>query len=460
MKSENLMPHWQEGMLLKPQHFQSLSRYLENLGSGFYQYAHPYYWGIRELDISPDEVANEVISVRRAVVYLKDGSSLRIPEEGEPPARNFKKALDQGDGRLEVFLAVPRRQRSLPVVGPDTNARYRIIQQESEDENTGTNPVMLEYRAYNTKLVFGDEALHGYEALPIARIRRSSERDNAPELDPDFSPPCVDLQAMPILENRVRDVVHLLEGKSRDLAQQLISRRVSFGSEGAGDSENLLKLHVANANLPLLKQATMQRGFHPFTAWTLLARLLGELSIFTNERVLPDIAAYDHENPAPSLKALIEAIKAAWSGPDTRYFEKRSFTKVDEGLTVELEESWLEEGLELYLCVDSANPPEVVNQVMQTNIRMGNISDMPNFKRFNVIGVARTLLKNPPPVLPRRDTSHFFRIEPKGNFWTSVKTHRNVTLGYLGESEDLILEKLKNSEENLFTLYVILRPES
>jgi type VI secretion system protein ImpJ len=143
VRSEYLMPHWQEGMLLKPQHFQSFSRYLENRDNRFIQTSHSFYWGVRELEISSDEISNEMISIRKASVYLRDGTLLRIPDEGEPPARNFKKALDESAGSLDVFLAVPRRQRSLPVVGPDTNARYRIIQNECEDENTGSNPVML-----------------------------------------------------------------------------------------------------------------------------------------------------------------------------------------------------------------------------------------------------------------------------------------------------------------------------
>ena len=457
MRSEYLMPHWQEGMLLKPQHFQSFSRYLENRDNRHIQTSHPFYWGVRELDISSDEISNEMISIRKASLYLRDGTLLLIPDEGEPPARNFKKALDESAGSLDVFLTIPRRQHSLPVVGPDTNARYRIIQNECEDENTGSNSVMLEYCAFNTKLLFGNEAAHGSEKLPIARIRYSSDQSELPEMDPGFAPPCVDVQAVPALKGLMNDAVHLLSGKSRDLAQQLVHRHVSFGTDATGDSESLLKLHVANSNLPALSQLTTMRGIHPFTVYQYWSRLVGELSIFTPERRVPDLEPYDHENPVRSLGALLDVIRGTWSGPDTRFFEKRDFTKVAEGLSVDLDEAWMDQELDLYLGVESAIAADEVNQVMQTNIRMGELSDMGNFKRFNIIGLGRTLVKSPPAVLPQKDGLHYFKIERRGNFWDTVKSKRNLTLGYLGESDDLILRKLKTPETDLFNLYVVLR---
>lgn len=460
MKSEFLMPHWQEGMLLKPQHFQSLSRFLESLNVGFSQMFHPFYWGVRDLEISPDEIANETISIRRASVVMRDGTHVRIPDEAEPPARNFKKALDESEGELEVFLGIPRRQRSLPVVGTDASARYRIIQNECEDENTGSNSVMLEYRAFNAKLLFGDEAAHGYETLAVALIRYSSEQTDQPEMDPDFAPPCLDVQAVPALKGLISDAVHLLSGKARDLAQQLVDRRVDFGSEASGDSESLLKLHVANSNLPAIQQMAAGKGVHPYTVYMYWSRLVGELSIFRAERSVPEIQPYDHENPVRSLGELMQVLREIWSGPDTRYFEKRDFTKVTEGLSVELDEAWLDQELDLYIGVESSITPDEVNQVMQANIRMGELGDMDNFKRFNVIGIGRTLARNPPSVLPQRDSIHYFKIQRKGNFWDSVKSKRNLTLGYLGESEELILSRLKTPELDLFRLYVVLHAAS
>jgi len=446
------MPHWQEGMLLKPQHLQSLSRYLENRDGAFFDASHPFYWGVKELKISPDEVANEVISIRSAVVSMRDGLLIRIPQQASPPARNFKKALDEAGGELNVFLAVPQRQSNVPVVGSDTTSRYQVIQSECEDENIGSNSVTVDYRSLNTRLLFSNENAQGYETIAIAKLRYSSEQGEAPELDPGFAPPCVDINSVDILKNILNDAVHLIDGKSRDLATQLVSRRVSFGE----DSENLLKLHAANSNLTSLRQISSMRGVHPLTAYMHLSRLIGELSIFTEERKCPDIELYDHENPAGCLDQLLSMIRGIWSGPDTRYFETSDFRKADEGRITDLEDSWLDQELDLFLGVESPVEIEEVNKLMQANIRMGELGDMGNFKKYNVIGVARTYVKNAPPELPQTESLHYFKIERRGHFWDSVKSKRNLTLGYLGESEELILNKLKTDESNLFKLYIVL----
>jgi len=455
VKFDYLLPHWQEGMLLKPQHFQSLSKFLENRESSFFYASHPFYWGVRELKISTDEIANESISIRNGVIFMRDGLLISIPDEADPPVRNFKEALEQSEGALDVYLAIPQRQRSVPVIGD--RGRYRLIQNECEDENSGTNPVMVDYRVLNAKILFGNERTQGYEIMPIARIRYSSQEGEVPELDPEFTPPCLDLTSSPILNDLVNDLIHMVDGKSRDLAQQLVNRKVSFGSDTSSDSESMLKLHVVNSNLPALRQIANMAGVHPYTFYQTLSRLVGELSIFTDKRRVPTLPSYDHDDPMTSLNGLVTMVREIWSGPDTRYFEVREFSKIDEGLTVDLDSSWMEQDLDFYVGVETPVDVNEVNKVMQTNIRMGDVGDMPNFKRYNVVGVARTHVKTTPPVLPQTDTLHYFKLEKKGNFWDSMKSKRNLTLGYLGESEELILSKLKTSETDLFKLYVILQ---
>lgn len=442
--------------MLKPQHFQSLSKFLENRESRFFYASHPFYWGVRELKISSDEIANDSISIRSGVIFMKSGLQVNIPDEADPPVRNFKDALEESEGALDVYLAIPESQRGVPVIGD--RGRYRLVQNECEDENFGSNPVMVDYRVLNAKLLFGNERTQGFETIPIARIRYSSQEGETPELDPEFTPPCLDLKASSLLNDLVNDLIHMVDGKSRDLAQQLVNRKVSFGSDTSSDSESMLKLHVVNSNLPALRQIANMSGVHPYAFHQALSRLVGELSIFTDKRRAPkEMPIYEHDDPMTSLSMLVTMVREIWSGPDTRYFEVRAFTKTDEGLTADLDTSWMEQDLDLFIGVETPVDVNEVIKVMQTNIRMGDVGDMPNFKRYNVVGVARTHVKTTPPVLPQTDTLHYFKLEKKGNFWESMKSKRNLTLGYLGESEELILGKLKTSELDLFKLYVILQ---
>jgi predicted component of type VI protein secretion system len=111
--------------------------------------------------------------------------------------------------------------------------------------------------------------------------------------------------------------------------------------------------------------------------------------------------------------------------------------------------------------VESPATPDEVIGVLDKNIRLGELSEMNDLKRFNVLGLERNYMKNPPQELPSRDDLHYFKLERKGHHWDSIRQKKNLTMGYLGESEELVVTSLKakGSAQNLFKLYVALNPE-
>ena len=85
--------NWHEGMFLVPHHFQAAHRYslqILHLNSEFDLH---YNWGIRAIDIDKDALENKRFVVRSLAARLRDGTVIRVPEDGPLPALDLEAIL-------------------------------------------------------------------------------------------------------------------------------------------------------------------------------------------------------------------------------------------------------------------------------------------------------------------------------------------------------------------------------
>ena len=97
---------------------------------------------------------------------------------------------------------------------------------------------------------------------------------------------------------------------------------------------------------------------HPFDVFVVLARLVGQLSVFHDDLVPGDIPVYDHDRPGVAFGAvhkrivlLLEAMRPM------AYIERRFARKKDargqDGLEVEIDRRWIDDNLEMYIGLHS-----------------------------------------------------------------------------------------------------------
>lgn len=102
---------WNEGLFIKPQHFQQQQRYTEYCLDERLSTVSRYLYGISELSLNPEYLSFGRIAIERAVGVMPDGTTFRIPQEDHLPD-----ALEVTDASLAnqiVYLAVPLRSESL-----------------------------------------------------------------------------------------------------------------------------------------------------------------------------------------------------------------------------------------------------------------------------------------------------------------------------------------------------------
>ena len=197
--------HWGEGLFLRPHHFQIADRWLQESIYVSENWNVGYAYGLRKIEIDHDALANWRVSLKTCHIRLQDGTHIRYPEDANlDPVAIPRDAFANTPQRVMVYLAIPRlllgRQNALPGPGP-SDCRYLVETVETEDENLPGNPQDIAVRWPNVRLIVGDkEAIAGFDALPLMRLKLGATESAPPEIDIDYIPPVLACDAWNILQ--------------------------------------------------------------------------------------------------------------------------------------------------------------------------------------------------------------------------------------------------------------------
>src|SRR5262249_25447995 len=149
-------------MFLTPQHFQTQDQFLEDAIQFRFASSHYANWGVTELSIDSEALANGLVRVTRAAGIMPDGEPFDIPDIDEPPpSRTIDGHFAGTRESLDLFLAIPEsRPRAKNVTIPGTTptdspeslptTRYLAETRMVTDENAGTEekPVQVARRTF------------------------------------------------------------------------------------------------------------------------------------------------------------------------------------------------------------------------------------------------------------------------------------------------------------------------
>jgi type VI secretion system protein ImpJ len=195
--------------------------------------------------------------------------------------------------------------------------------------------------------------------LPIAQIKRASEGEATPQVDESYIPPVLSILAWPGLgRNIVRAVYDVIGEKIDVLSRQIANRGMGLTTRDPTDTERISLLDKLNEASGELAVTAFAQGIHPLTAYTLLARTLGQLSILAEERRVGDIPAYDHDDLARIFLYLQRKIEEIIHSVRPYEFEQRFFAGVGMGMQVTLEPRWFHSDWQWFIGVNKGDLSE------------------------------------------------------------------------------------------------------
>jgi predicted component of type VI protein secretion system len=358
------------------------------------------------------------------------------------------------------------RANSVSLEHPETvdgTPRFEPHPIKRRDENTGENPQMVYVRRMRGRLFTGADDTTGYEVLRVGTIRRSDRPGALPELDALGAGPLLAIQAHAGVSALVRSLGDQIEAKDEVLAREAREHRMMFTDGVAANTEHLLKVHVLNEVRAQMRALLQCPLLHPYDVFVLLARLVGHLSVFHDELVPGALPPYDHDRPGEALEQLRKRIVVLLEAMrPMAYIERRFARKKDargkEGLEVDLDRSWIDQNLEMYVGLESdeMDITELERYVYnKLNLKLASPTRAPRIANIAVRGLRLEVKSVPAGTLPRRTALHYFKINKtmgadRTDYWRECEQEYGIRMS-IQEGQLATLEQFKPA------LYVILK---
>ncbi len=446
----NLPVHWYEGLFLRPQHFQAHDRYWTELVQTTEQWDHPYNYGLHSVQFSKEALANNQLQVNLLEARLRDGTLVSLDIGKEPDRVDLKEAfggakvpgvdLSEAFGQattVRAFLAVPKLQLGRQNVGQAGNGellRFHRRDQPTQDETNGGNDQQVQLKLLNAKLLLSNQDLSGYEVLPIAQIKRASEEQAVPRIDPDYIPPVLSIDAWPGLgRDIVRAICDIIGQKLEVLSQQVINRGIGLDSRDPGDADRILMLSQLNTAYATLSVLAAAQGIHPLAAYTELCRIVGQLSIFGKERRATDLPPYDHDDLARIFGLIRQRIEGLINSVRDYEFEQRYFVGVGLGMQVTLEPKWFNSNWQWYIGVNKGELSETECREMlspgQLDWKFGSSRQVEILFKHRAEGLQLLVIEREIRALPSRRDWLYFEVDRKDMpAWRDVQETQTLAM--------------------------------
>ena len=443
----NLPVHWSEGLFLRPQHFQASDRHWEESGKTAHQWGMHYHYGIRALELSPQAIANSQLEVIACHARMKDGTLVTL-DAGQTPDRVDLKAAFAGQDTVRVYLAVPKLKGSRenvakPGMAADQaqNCRFVEVKESMQDESRGGNDQEIPLRALNVKLLLSTDDTEGHELLPIVQLNRAGQKEAAPEIDVSYIPPVLAIDAWgPLGRDIVRAIYDIIGKKMEVVSRQVISRGITLVSQEPGDLERLLMLTKLNEAYSLLAVLAFAQGVHPFAAYSELCRIVGQLSIFGEERCPPDIPQYDHDDLGRIFYYIKEQIERLLGTIRDYQYEQRFFVGEGDGMRVNFESQWLGDNWQWFVGAQAVglSRKEILAVLSPGRLdwKLGSAMQVDAIFRHGAEGVRLTPLEQAPRALPPSNDWAYYEVSRGNAAWQDVLKTETLAMRLTNEQID------------------------
>jgi type VI secretion system protein ImpJ len=407
---------WNEGLFIKPQHFQQQQRYLEYYVEQRIRSVNKYLYGVSELSFNPEYLSFGRIAIESISGVMPDGTVFLIPQEDSMP-----KPIEVQDASLAnqlIYLAIPLRSESLLEVDwPEEkgSGRYGYRHQDIRDVHTcqgdsttvGVSPVQV-------KLMLENEDRSAYASIAIARIFEKRP-DGSVILDPDFIPCNLDVSCHSGLHRFASEFSGLMLARAKSIAQ-----RIGSPTQGSvADVSDFMLLQTLNRLQPQILFLGQLRSLHPARFFEYLASVCGELATFTDEsRLPPTIPSYNHDLPSESFWPLIQYLRQSLSIVLEARAVAIQMDRRKYGLTVApVQDADLIDNAEFIIAVKARMPLEDIRRLFTQQTKVSSVDKIRDLISHQLPGIPLTPLPVAPRQLPYHVGYTYYQLDKTSRAW-------------------------------------------
>ncbi len=434
---------WTEGMFLSPHHFQQWDRYQEQVIDARLESLAAFGWGLTQLEINEEGLANGHFSVVKCSGVFPDGTVFDVPYADEPvPARVFKGVLDPAVQTVDVFLALPSKYTASPNLSVDGGGdsqptRYREGTMNIADENTGANEREVAIARRNLKLLLGEEPLEIYDHIQVARLKQ--DNSGSVTLDDTYVPPCLHISSSELLTSMIRRLLEMLHAKSSSLSETRSQRTTGLVEYSSSDLGNFWLLHTVNSFIPILDHYYRVPQTHPEMLFTSLAQLAGALTTFSPSAQPKDLPNYNHNNLSSTFRGLEKAIHELLRAVVPTGAVEIPLTKEsDSKFTAQIESDQVLVGSQIFLAAKADLPEHQLIRELTKQAKISSIDQISSLLGLALPGVSLSHSPTPPAPLRVKLGHQYFRLESRSDsesrkHWEEICKSRTLAIRVPGQ---------------------------
>ena len=446
---------WHQGLFLQPQHFQQMELHFHCLLEPFQKHCQPYFWGIADFELQPDTLQNRLFEVTGVDAIFPDGTRTVFPGNSVVQPRSFEDVdFDREGARpLRVYLGLkkfrPARRNATSTRGEEDlhSIATRFISadepEDVEDLYLGGPPAKARYLEYVLKIFWEGEVeqLGDYWLIPVAELELEGERVRQVE---DFIPPAFSIDGAGKLLRLLKSIQELISSRCRILEIYKLFRDVRTNELESVSLRNLLALTVINRYLPAFHHLLETPAVHPWAAYGLLRRLVGELSTFSDRidalgrladgrELLP---AYDHQELgacfSEARRLIRELLNAIVVGEESVVHLSRE----DNDFKGQIPAEAFGPATRFILAVTCSGRKEKVIDSLVNLAKVGSLEEMATMVSRALPGIPLTWQQKAPPGLPERPDVFYFQLKADHPLWVDIRRGGNICLHWDEAPED------------------------
>lgn len=434
---------WGEGLFLRPQHFQRQDAYHEARLHTTMQALHPYGWGVRSVAFDLDALASGMLRATELSLVFPDGEPYAAPQADALPPPIALDTLKAGQNEFTFHLVLhPVRELGANYSEPGQggfSTRYLSGAEQVPDLYTGAVNAEVVYLRKTVKLLADTEPREQFVSLPVIRIRRTAS--GSFELDQDFVPPCLAIDASTTVHQQLRRLLDVLQAKVASLYglhREPSKNIIEFRS---GDIASFWLLHTANSAFASLSHLFRHAALHPERLFQDLLALAGALMTFAKTYSLADLPTYDHESPGPAFAALDHIIRDLLDTViSTRYFAialsetRRSFH------VGHLDSGKIDDKTAFYMAVTASMPVAELVEAVPARFKIGAPEDVDKLVLSAMPGVRLVYTPQVPPAIPVKAGACYFAVDSKSPLYERMLQAHSVAIYAPAGIADLNIE--------------------
>jgi len=448
---------WHQGLFLQPQHFQLKDLYDQSLLIPLHRFLNPHFWGIGDIEIQQAALGNGSFDLLSGNFLFPDMTYTVFPDNAVIEARSFESAWEEGGKTFTVYVGLKKWNdagENVTVLSSlnkffDVTTRFVTTTQAEEIQDLHQNgPSAQVKKLYYVLKIFWEtemDVLGDYELIPLACLEKDGDEI---VLSKQFIPPCLCISGSETLNKLVPEIRDQISSRGRQLETYKRERGIHSAEFGTKDMVYLLALRSLNRYIPLLSHLTETKRIHPWSMYSVLRQVIGELSSFSGdisvngeqEHGPPLLPGYDHQNLwecFSGAKLLItRLLDEITAGPeyiiqllyDGTYFSAELPPTIFEGRN------------QFFLVFETETDPKNILQTMENIAKLSSRQTLPILIARSLSGIKLEHLATPPQELPRRAHSIYFQIDHHSDQWDQVQKGNNLALHWDAAPQDLKAE--------------------